>query len=837
MKLFDLTRTLLVCFLCLACTIGLQAQSAQYLHFDGQDDYVESPKASQYINGSSEVSMTGWFYTDELVYGQGMMGIRGPEAGGQMYLIQLDNGIIECRFHNGSTLFEYVAPAFSIVPQQWQHIAWVYDGSKIELFIDGVAQGSAPASGTFSSDDKDFAIGKSVFGSFNFVFGGRADEVTLWSKALTAGEIQGMMDNELEGDEPGLELYYKFNQGVPDEDNTSISQLIDEVEPGPRNANLLNFALMGTTSNFGGELDNSFQAITFPQIPNKLISDAPFNLEASASSGLPVNYEIVSGPATINGNTITLDGVPGEVVVKASQPGDGSYDPADDVENTFQVLDPATFLPVAEARSPLAGDVYVPTLGPIQLAAIVSIDYPDLFEVTSVEFEIDGTTIDAKDWENNHYTGWWTPPAYGDYTLNIISTHNYGNASTESINISVVDNASSMTANAGTEVWLDVSTGSQIVEVELPSYIGAFDEIIGNLIITCPPGGCDPWDRVSGIEVKGHNGEWYEIIRYITPYGVACNSSIDLTDFMSILQGKIAFRYYLGTQGNGFEYTLNLDYNAGAPEHAYSTVTKLWEGTYPFGDPANLQPCEVINASFPENSQAAKIKLVSTGHGWGENNTGNAAEFHEDTHHLHLNGQQTFAQHNWMTCNPNPDGCNPQNGTWFHDRAGWCPGAIAPWFDFDLNDYLGLGSIEYKYIFNESYQDICHPNNEDCFSGIHCPDCDAGFNPHLIVSSFMINLGDEPLDEVVTGLEETPTALAFQVFPNPTTGIFRIELPELQEAVQIQVANNLGQVVRFFEWDQSMQQQTIDLSGFPKGIYYIQVQADDQMGIQKLIIE
>ncbi|MBK8566465.1 MAG: hypothetical protein IPN76_24820 [Saprospiraceae bacterium] len=34
-----------------------------------------------------------------------------------------------------------------------------------------------------------------------------------------------MMANELNGDEAGLQLYYKFNQGVPDGDNTSISKL------------------------------------------------------------------------------------------------------------------------------------------------------------------------------------------------------------------------------------------------------------------------------------------------------------------------------------------------------------------------------------------------------------------------------------------------------------------------------------------------------------------------------------------------------------------------------------------------------------------------------------
>lgn len=831
-------KSLFVLPLLLAAGV-LFSQSNQYLHFDRIDDFVEVPNASQYIAGSNAISMAGWFYTDQLAYGQGMMGFRGGGTGnGEMYLIQLDNGTLECRFINTNGFFEYVAPAFTILPEVWQHVAWVYDGAQVQLFIDGVLKGSTPASGTITSTNRPFGIGKSIFGSFNFVFGGRMDEVTLWNKALTATDIQDMMANELTGAEPGLQLYYKFNQGVPGEDNTSISKLISEVEPGVRDGNLINFALTGNTSNFGGTLNNSFQAITFPQIPNKLISSPPFELQASASSGLDVVYEVVSGPALVTGNIVTLTGTPGQVTIKASQPGNGVFDPAADLFNSFQVLDPATFVPVTDARSPLPGVVFVPNLGPIQLAAISTIDYNDIFSVSGVEFKVNGETIAAKDWGNNHYTGWWTPPAYGSYTLEIVATHNLGSSSVETVNFNVVQDATDMIANAGQEVWLDVNVGTQVVEAELPCYAGAFDEITATLDITCPPGGCDPWDRVSGIEVKGHNGEWYEIIRYITPYGVACGSSIDLTDFMSLLQGKVAFRFYLGTQGNGFEYTLNLSYKEGIPAQAYSTVTRMWYKTYPFGDPANLQPCEVFEVEFPENTETAMIKLVATGHGWGDNNTGNAAEFHRDIHHIHLNGTQTFAQDNWLDCNPNPDGCQPQNGTWFYDRAGWCPGAIAPWFDYNMTPFVGSGKIEYKYIFDEDYMDVCHPNNPNCFSGIHCPNCDDGFNPHLIVASYLISKGNSPLEEAVTGaFEALQRDFAFLVFPNPSSGVFNLKWEEQAAGATIRVFNTLGRAIHMQQLEGPANTAVLNLQQLAKGIYFVQIDTEKGKGIRRIVVE
>ena len=818
----------------------LDAQTQQYLHFDRVDDFIEVPEASQYIANASGVTMAGWFYCDELAYGQGMMGFRNGGSGdGEMYMIQLNNGVLECRYITTSGFNEFVSPAFTVIPETWQHYAWVYDGSKVILYVDGEEVGSSNVTGgaPITSMDTPFAIGQ-LISPWDFPYGGRVDEVTVWSKALSQNEIQSMIDNELNGDEANLELYYKFNQGVPGEDNTSINKLISEVGDGDRYGLLQNFALMGEESNFGGELDNSFQAITFPQISDKLVSNDPFDIVASASSGLEVSFSIVSGPATVDGNTITLTGEVGEVIVRASQAGDGTYEAAEDIENSFQVLDPNTFVPQTEVRSPVAGsDVWVPELGPIQLACISNIGSPDLFSVDNVVFEIDGTTIDAKDWNNEHYTGWWTPPAYGDYTMKIIATNNYGGASTETVNFSVVDEMSDVSANAGSQIHLDVNTGVEVVSIELPSYMGAFDEIIGNLTIECPNGGCDPWDRISGVEVKGHNGEWYEIIRYITPYGLACNHSVDLTDFMSALQGKIDFRFYLGTQGNGFLYTLDLDYRGGTPAYKYSTIGKLWNATYDFGNMANLQPCEVLNAEYSDNVEASTIKMVSTGHGWGENNTGNAAEFHEDTHHVWVNGEETFAQHNWNDCDPNPDGCNDQFGTWYFDRAGWCPGSIAPWFDFDMTPFINSGTTELKYIFDEDYQDLCNENNPNCTSGVTCQNCNDGFNPHLIVASFLINKANAPLENSGVVNTEDPIQVDFQVFPNPSNGVVTVEFDESIQQNEVRVLNNLGQVVYLVNDRASTNVRVLNLEHLPAGIYFIEVRTDNEKGLRKLILE
>jgi hypothetical protein len=72
------------------------------------------------------------------------------------------------------------------------------------------------------------------------------------------------------------------------------------------------------------------QNITFNELPAKHFGDANFALTASSSSGLTVTFEVVSGPATVSGNTVTITGA-GEVIIRASQQGDDDFIPAQDV--------------------------------------------------------------------------------------------------------------------------------------------------------------------------------------------------------------------------------------------------------------------------------------------------------------------------------------------------------------------------------------------------------------------------------------------------------------------------------------------------------------------------
>jgi hypothetical protein len=98
------------------------------------------------------------------------------------------------------------------------------------------------------------------------------------------------------------------------------------------------------------------QTVSFDSIPNKVFGDAPFTVTATASSGLGITFSIISGPASVNGATVTLHGV-GTIVIRATQAGNNTYAPAS-ADRSFVVTAPPapdlTVLNVAAAQGIIA---------------------------------------------------------------------------------------------------------------------------------------------------------------------------------------------------------------------------------------------------------------------------------------------------------------------------------------------------------------------------------------------------------------------------------------------------------------------------------------------------
>ncbi len=97
----------------------------------------------------------------------------------------------------------------------WYHIAGVYDGSMMYLYINGKLDKSQSQTGNLTTTSH--ALG---LGGEDRNLDGQMDEVRIWNTARTASQIRNNMCKSLTGNESGLVAYYNF-------DNTSGTVLQD----------------------------------------------------------------------------------------------------------------------------------------------------------------------------------------------------------------------------------------------------------------------------------------------------------------------------------------------------------------------------------------------------------------------------------------------------------------------------------------------------------------------------------------------------------------------------------------------------------------------------------
>ncbi len=230
--------------------LALPAQSQNALYFDNIDDNVTVSGGSSGIANSPELSLSFWVYPENAFptfpdY-DGFAGIRN-NADADFYILQLTANSVEARFRNSAGIaYDIVFPG--LILNTWQHFVMTYDGTNLSLYHNGLPAGSIAATGVISNATAIFNIGNLEYQGTNFLTNGKLDEVSLWSKALTAPEITCMYNGVIDPAETDLQLYYKLNQGIAGGSNGSVTTALDAT--GNINGVLNGFALAGGTSNW-----------------------------------------------------------------------------------------------------------------------------------------------------------------------------------------------------------------------------------------------------------------------------------------------------------------------------------------------------------------------------------------------------------------------------------------------------------------------------------------------------------------------------------------------------------------------------------------------------------
>lgn len=221
--------------------LGVSAQPATHLNFDGSNDFVNlGTGVSTGLNGTTALTLEAWINPSAL---NGWNNIVTDYDGAyHKFLLRVRNSNNIQFVLNGT----FLNTSFTVPLNTWTHVAAVYDGANMYVYANGNLIASQAASVTLPATSNQVNIGARI-GANTENFTGNIDEVRVWNIARTAEQINGSKNCELAGTESGLLAYYNFNQGTDAANNTGVTTL--NAVTGA-NGTLSNFTLNGTTSNW-----------------------------------------------------------------------------------------------------------------------------------------------------------------------------------------------------------------------------------------------------------------------------------------------------------------------------------------------------------------------------------------------------------------------------------------------------------------------------------------------------------------------------------------------------------------------------------------------------------
>jgi hypothetical protein len=178
------------------------------LQFDGVDDYVDVFEGGVLQGlGNDNFTLSAWIYPES--YNTGSI-IRNDHD--YNLFLNEDNQLQAEAFK--SSVFNYETGNSSLLINSWYHVATVWNGSDLKIYINGILDQSIMSSQYFNIYPAPLWIGRSPY--YDQPFQGLIDEVCIWNVALTQQQIQLSMNHQLTGIEQGLVGYWRFDEGSGD---------------------------------------------------------------------------------------------------------------------------------------------------------------------------------------------------------------------------------------------------------------------------------------------------------------------------------------------------------------------------------------------------------------------------------------------------------------------------------------------------------------------------------------------------------------------------------------------------------------------------------------------
>jgi gliding motility-associated-like protein len=234
------------------------------LNLDGSNDYVGLGMGiTNSLSTLNKITAEAWVYPTNTTSNGVIVGNYGSPLNLLQFQLRRDGTGYTFFIGNGNGfLYNGILAANTVTLNTWQHVAGVWDGLNMSLYINGQLKSTGTATYTsFGVASNSVVIGTNTWPE---PFAGSIDEVRIWSTDRSQCQIQQFMSAEIPTTATNLMANYHFNQGIPSGTNTAVVTLIDAA--GANTGTLNSFALTGPTSNWilPGAVANGFTTATAP---------------------------------------------------------------------------------------------------------------------------------------------------------------------------------------------------------------------------------------------------------------------------------------------------------------------------------------------------------------------------------------------------------------------------------------------------------------------------------------------------------------------------------------------------------------------------------------------
>ncbi len=299
---------LFILFVTVLLSENTQAQSS--LYFDGDNDYV-SIQNNAALQATSAITIEAWINAtswQNLMYKGSVISNSNNTGGDNGFDIRAaENGKLELNLGIGGSWATVTTPAIMELGV-WYHIAAVYNGSTMKLYINGIERASVTQTGTISNFAGNLFFGECP-GWNGRKFNGKIDEVRIWNIARTATEIVNTINADLTGNETGLAGYWKLNEGTG---TTTADATANE-----NNGTLMGMNQDSWVENYEcilTEPDAGISGINAPVSDydlsnNEQLTVAVSNFSLLSASNFQIKYTVNGGAEIVETFTGTLSGL------------------------------------------------------------------------------------------------------------------------------------------------------------------------------------------------------------------------------------------------------------------------------------------------------------------------------------------------------------------------------------------------------------------------------------------------------------------------------------------------------------------------------------------------